>query len=136
GEESTEYASELAELGRNLLRQQKWTDAETALRASLALGEKKFPEAWPTYYTQSLLGAALFGQTDYTAAEPLLLQGYQGMKQREKQISSKFKAQRLGEALERLVTLYEATGKKEEAAKWRKEWEATKTAQPKPETKP
>ena len=39
---------------------------------------------------------------------------------------------RLAESLQRLVQLYEATGNKEEAAKWRKELEAVKppTRQP------
>jgi hypothetical protein len=34
----------------------------------------------------SALGAALLGQKNYTAAEPLLLKGYEGIKQREKSI--------------------------------------------------
>ena len=47
------------------------------------------------------------------------------MKQREKTIPEQGKI-RLPEAVERLVQLYEATGKKDEAAKWRKELEAIK----------
>jgi hypothetical protein len=42
---------------------------------------------------------------------------------------------RLPEAIERLVQLYEATGKKDEAAEWRRELDATKAAQ-KVEKKP
>jgi hypothetical protein len=42
------------------------------------------------------------------------------MKEREKTIPPQGKP-RLPEAAERLVQLYEATGKKDEAAKWRKE---------------
>ena len=40
--------------------------------------------------------------------------------------------QRLPEAIERLVQLYEATDRKDEAAKWRKELEGAKAAQKKP----
>ena len=40
------------------------------------------------------------------------------------------------EAVGQLVQLYEATGKKDEAAKWRKELEAARAAQKKPEPKP
>jgi hypothetical protein len=43
---------------------------------------------------------------------------------------------RIPEAIERLVQLYEAMDKEDEAAKWRKELEATKTAQKKPEKQP
>jgi hypothetical protein len=51
--------------------------------------------------------------------------GYEGMKQREKTNPEQSKI-RLTEAVERLVQLYEATGKKEEAAKWRNELEVIK----------
>jgi hypothetical protein len=49
------------------------------------------------------------------------------MKQREKTIPSPLKV-RLKEALERLVKLYEATDKKDEAEKWRKELPVRKVA--------
>ncbi len=52
------------------------------------------------------------------------------MKQREAKIPASAKV-RLTEALERLVQLYEAMGKKDDAARWRKELDATKTAQKK-----
>ena len=65
----------------------------------------------------------------------MLLKGYAELKQRAERIPVT-NTDRLTEALERLVQLYEAMGKKEEAAKWRKELEATKAAQGKPETKP
>ena len=43
---------------------------------------------------------------------------------------------RIPEAIERLVQLYEATDKQDEAAKWRKELDATKAAQKKTEKQP
>ena len=73
-----------------------------------------------------MLGGALLGQKKYADAEPLLLAGYEGMKQREKTIPPQDKDLRLREALERLVQLYEATDKKDEAAKWRKELDTQK----------
>ena len=123
GVDSVPYAGELAALGLNLLRQKKWADAEGVLRESLALCEKKQPDAWNTFNTQSMLGGALLGQKKYADAEPLLAKGYEGMKQREKSIPPGGKV-RLREALERLVQLYDALGKKDEAAKWRKELES------------
>ena len=65
-----------------------------------------------------MLGAVLLGQKKYTDAEPLLRQGYEGMKQREVKIPPLGKP-RVHEALERLVQLYEATEQKEKADEWR-----------------
>ena len=82
-----------------------------------------------TFNTRSQLGGALLGQKKYTDAEPLLLQGYEGMKQREAKIPAVGKV-RLTEALEWLVQLYEATGRKDKAAEWRKKLEVTRPAKP------
>ena len=48
--------------------------------------EKFQPDVWTTFNTKSLLGGAQLGQKKYADAEPLLLAGYDGMKQREKTI--------------------------------------------------
>ena len=69
----------------------------------------------------SILGEALLDQKKFAEAEPLLLSGYEGMKQREDTIPSQEKP-RLTKALERLVKLYEAWGKKDKAMKWRRNW--------------
>ena len=114
-------AAELANLGQNLLQQKKWTGAESVLRDSLAIFEKKQPDTWWTYRTRAQLGGALLGQKRYSTAEPLLLEGYKGMKRHKGMTQPQFRKVRLTEAVERLVTLYEAIGNKEVAAKWRKE---------------
>jgi hypothetical protein len=75
---------------------------------------KKQPDDWATFDTRSLLGAVLWGQKQYADAEPLLVQGYEGMKQRETTIPPQDKV-RLSEALERLMRFYEATDGKEDA---------------------
>jgi hypothetical protein len=72
-----------------------------------------------------MLGAALLGQKKYAAAEPLLLAGYEGMKQREATIPPWDKV-RIDEALERLIHLAKAQGKKQEETKWQIELEARK----------
>jgi hypothetical protein len=61
------------------------------------------------FNTRSMLGGALLGQKKYADAEPLLLQGYEGMKQRAARIPPPGRI-RLPEAVRRLVALYEATG--------------------------
>jgi tetratricopeptide (TPR) repeat protein len=105
--------------------------AELALRELLVIRQKKQPDAWTTFNTQAHLGASLLGQKRYADAEPLLLAGYEGMKQHEAKIPPRGKV-RLTEALERLVQLYDAWGKPEQAQKWRKELEETKRASQKP----
>ena len=70
----------MASLGRNLLKQQKFGDAEPLLRESLAIREKAEPDEWSTFNARSLLGGTLLGQKKYAEAEPLLLSGYEGMR--------------------------------------------------------
>jgi len=109
----------MAGLSLNLLRQKKYTDAEPILRECLAIQDKKQPDSWMTFYTRSMLGEALIGQRKYAEAEPLLIAGYEGMKQREKSIPPRNK-ELLTEALEGLVQIYDAWGKKDHADDYRK----------------
>ena len=88
------------------------------MRDCLKVRAQKQPDDWTTFNTRSMLGGSLLGQKQYAEAEPLLLEGYQGMKQREQHIPKPGKP-RLSEALDRLIELYDAWGKKDEAAKWR-----------------
>jgi WD40 repeat protein len=112
-----QLAGMLAQYGLTLLKLKAFTDAEPLLRECLAIREKQQPELWTTFNSQSMLGGALLGQKKYAEAEPLLLKGYEGMKAREKTIPPQGKV-RLTEAAERLVELYEATDRKDEAKKW------------------
>jgi tetratricopeptide (TPR) repeat protein len=125
--ESPQLAGVLAPLALSLLQAKAFTEAEPLLRECLAIREKNQPDEFTTFNTKSMLGSALLGQKKYAEAEPLLLAGYEGMKQREAKIPPPGKV-RLTEALERLVQLDEALEKKDEAAKWRKELEARKEA--------
>jgi tetratricopeptide (TPR) repeat protein len=81
--------------------------AERILRQCLTLRQQKQPEAWATFSTQSQLDASLLGQKRYAEAEPLLLAGYEGMKQCQATIPAYYK-NLLTESLERLVQLYDA----------------------------
>jgi serine/threonine protein kinase len=134
GADHMHTAGALVLLGLNLLRQNKSADAEAVLRECLAIYEKKQPNAWSTFNTKSVLGGALLAQKKYADAEPLLLQGYEGMKQREASIPPVFKA-RLAEALERLVQLYEAKAQKDLAEEWREKLaeQKAKLAEPRPQ---
>jgi eukaryotic-like serine/threonine-protein kinase len=133
--DSPELAGMLAQIGLSLLQQKKWTEAEPYVRESLAIREKKEPDDWRTFNTTSLLGGVLLGQKKYVEAEPLLRKGYEGMKEREKTIPPEART-RIPEALDRLVQLYQATNKPDDAAKWRKEQETRKSAVKASEKKP
>jgi tetratricopeptide (TPR) repeat protein len=142
GPESLEYACVrgLTGLGSNLLQQKKYADAESILRESLVVLETKAPEVWDRFVAQSMLGAALLGRKKYAEAEPHLVQGYQGMNKtapsRGDRSLPPTPGQLRTEGLERLVQLYDAWGKPDQATKWRKELEthtqdADKLAKPK-----
>ena len=133
--DSPELAQQLAMAGMSLLPARAFVEAEPLLRECLSIREKTQPDVWSTFNTKSLLGGALVGQKKYAEAEPLLLGGYEGMKQREKTIPPQGK-DRIAEAIERLVQLYEAKDKKDEAAKWRTELDAIKAAGQKAEMQP
>jgi tetratricopeptide (TPR) repeat protein len=113
-------ANLLAKLGRAYLGLKQWPEAEAHLRECLALQEKNAPDAWPTFDAQSMLGASLVGQKKYTEAEPLLLKGYEGLKQREKSIPRRG-VPRVPEAIDRLIELYRETDNPDDAKKWRAE---------------
>jgi hypothetical protein len=120
--DSPQFARRLAQISLILLEQKQWAEAEPLLRECLAIREKTQPDDWLIFNTKSMLGGALLGQKKYSAAEPLLRAGYEGLKKQQAKLPPPGQV-RLPEAAERLVQLYEATGKKDEAARWRTEWE-------------
>jgi tetratricopeptide (TPR) repeat protein len=121
----SDRANTLASLGQCLLEAGKSTDAEPVLRDCLAIRERKEPDTWTTFHTKSLLGGTLAAQKKYADAEPLLLKGYEGMKARKNAIP-RVARDRLSEASESLVQLYDGWGKPDEAGKWRTELTAEK----------
>jgi eukaryotic-like serine/threonine-protein kinase len=116
---------QLTVVASSLLQAKAFPEAESLLREPLAICVKRDPEAWTTFNAKSMLGGALLGQKKHAEAEPLLLAGYEGMKQRETKIPPESKV-RIDEAIDRLIQLAKAQGKKQEAAKWQAELEARK----------
>ncbi|MBE0544939.1 MAG: tetratricopeptide repeat protein [Verrucomicrobia bacterium] len=110
---------QLSAMTKALLDELKPAEAEPLARECVALREKLIPDDWRTFNARSMLGGSLLGQKKYAEAEPWLISGYEGMKQREDKISAAVKA-RIQESLQRLVQLYEATGQSEKAAEWNK----------------
>ncbi len=110
-------ASEL--LGQNLTKQRKYGQAEALLRQALALREKGDRNDWRLFRAQAFLGACLAGQQRYVEAEPLLLEGYQGMLARKEIMPAKYR-RHLDSARDWIVQLYQASGQPEKAAEWKK----------------
>jgi Tfp pilus assembly protein PilF/predicted Ser/Thr protein kinase len=113
-----DLSNAVVSLGRARLELNKYAEAELLLREAVNRQEKKNPDAWERYSSQSLLGASLAGQGKYGEAEPLLLSGFQGLLQRKAAIPSASRYA-LDQAGERIIQLYRAWGKPEKAAEWR-----------------
>ncbi len=106
--------------------------AEPLLRECLATVIKKMPDDWCGFETRSLLGACLLSLRKFADAEPLLLQGYEGMKAREAKIPASAR-RRLKEAGDRIIQLYDVWGKNDKKDAWFKLQEASsKAARPRP----
>ncbi len=108
-----------------LIRLGRHAEAEALLRTSLAIYEASEPGGWRAALVRSRLGAALSGQRKYAEAEPLLIDGYTGLRDRRPTVPllTFTPDDRAGaaEAADRLVALYEAMGRPEGVKKWRDE---------------
>ena len=107
-------AASIADIGRVLMKQGRFREAEDQLREALGILTKSAPGFWVTFDTMSALGGALVGQGRYEEAEPLLLESYRQLSGNPFVWQSK-----KHEALERIVTLYEESGEQDELTKWR-----------------
>jgi eukaryotic-like serine/threonine-protein kinase len=90
-------------------------EAEPVLQEGLAIRAKKLPPGdWRIGNTRSLYGGSLARQKKFSLAEPVLLQAHAEI--------AKVPAapkERLVQAVERIVELYEKWGKPDQAEKWR-----------------
>jgi hypothetical protein len=130
GPESPVAAGAMADLASSLLVQEKYVEAESLLRDCLRIREKSQPGQWITFNTRTELGEALLGQKKYSAARPLLVGGYEDLQKLEAMIPPPFRAALIQKAIQRIVHLYQATGEKDEAARWRKKLQEAKNPAP------
>jgi len=110
-----------------LVEQKKYAEAEPILRQLLDIYIVAKP--WLKFQTRSLLGACWTSQQKYEPAERLLLSGYEGLRASEGAIPIADR-KLLAEALERIVQLYQAWGKPEQAAQWQTKLDHEKEQQP------
>jgi tetratricopeptide (TPR) repeat protein len=119
GPEHPDTMSSAADLALAYLSQGKFTESEPLAREAWELDRKKQPDDWQGFRAETLLGASLAGQKKYAEAEPLLLEGYQGMvAQKDRMTVPDW--YHLDLAREWIVQLYQAWGKPEKAAEWKK----------------
>ncbi len=111
-------AGDLAVLGHDLLEQSRSSEAEQLLRECLAIREKSIPNDWRRFAAMSQLGGALLAQGRHDEAEPLIVQGYEGMEARASRIAVPARSL-LREAAERVVRLYQDWNKPDQAAAWK-----------------
>jgi tetratricopeptide (TPR) repeat protein len=118
GNDSPDVAASLDNLGGVLRDANRLPEAEAALRECLAIREKKIPEDWRNFSARGTLGGILLGEKKFAEAESLLIAAFEGMTQRQAKIPAEHKG-RLKEAAERLAQLFEATGRPDQAARWK-----------------
>jgi tetratricopeptide (TPR) repeat protein len=105
----------LAALGESLLGRRQFVEAATTLRqARDALTQQPPATKWLPPDVTSLLGAAVTGEGKLADAEPLLVAGYEGLRDTIGSPRS-----RLRGSIERLIAFYGAAGRAAEAAPWR-----------------
>ncbi|HEV3277262.1 MAG TPA: serine/threonine-protein kinase [Terriglobia bacterium] len=119
GSEHPDTMQSAADLALAYVSQGKFTESEPLAREALEFNRKKQPDDWPRFRAESLLGASLAGEKKYAEAEPLLLEGYQGMLARKDQMDVP-NWYHLDRAREWIVQLYQAWGKPAKAAEWKK----------------
>src|SRR5262249_51024222 len=116
----------MVDLARVLLSDSKPQEAETLFREALATHQRVLPQRhWQLALDQGHLGVTLTVQQNYAEAEPLLLAEHRDLKAQEQSLHSSVKTW-IPYFHERLIELYDAWGKPEQAAEWRKKLEAAR----------
>jgi tetratricopeptide (TPR) repeat protein len=110
-----DHADGLVSLGAILTAAGKPFEAEPLLREGLKIRRNVLPKGhWAVAHAESRLGGCLVALTRYAEAEPLMLTSYEALL-KDEQVQPRV----LREAHERLVKLYEAWDKPDEAQEWR-----------------
>jgi len=108
-----------ADLALAYKSQGKFAESEPLAREAMDFYQRKQPDDWHRFWAGSLLGGSLAGQRKYAEAEPLLIEGYQGMLARRTQLEP-WDSYHLDRSREWLMQLYQAWGQPAKAAEWRK----------------
>jgi serine/threonine protein kinase len=109
----------IVRLGELRIDQARYAEAEAMLRGCLDIQKQTMPSDYRRYLTEALLGASLAGDDKYVEAEPLLVGGYEGMKQNAAAVSD-LDRQKMKKVGELVVKFYAAWNKPDKAAEWRR----------------
>ena len=118
GPRNAQTLDSIAALGELRIHQARFAEAETLLRACLDIQKQTMPSDYRRFWTETLLGAGLAAEHKFDDAEPLLLAGYEGMKEHAESVSD-LNRQKLQTAGEMVVKLYAAWDKPDKSAEWR-----------------
>jgi tetratricopeptide (TPR) repeat protein len=124
GQEAMNTLISESNIGWLRIKQQKFPEAESVLRAALSVLERAFPDSRERFGCQNLLGQSLAAQTKYAEAETLMLAGYEGMSLRKPTPQAAISLAPANEAGQAILNLYEAWGQAEKAAEWKSRLEA------------
>jgi tetratricopeptide (TPR) repeat protein len=114
GQEHPDTLDSLNGLASELLLQGNLIGAEPVARECRDLYKKLLPDDWRAFQTSCLLGEILMAQKNYADAEPLLIEGYDGLKQRKERIPA-HNRRCLTETGQYVIRLYQSTSRPEEA---------------------
>jgi eukaryotic-like serine/threonine-protein kinase len=117
GSEHPDNLPSAPDLALACLSQGKFAESERLAREATEVDKRLWPDDWQRFRAESLLGASLAGERKYDEAEPLLLEGYQGMLARKDRIDVAYRYD-LDLAHQWLVRLYQAWGRPAKAAEW------------------
>jgi tetratricopeptide (TPR) repeat protein len=120
GEDSPVTMQAAADLALAYLSEGTFIESEALAREAFEFDQRKQPDNWQRFRAESLLGASLAGQKRFIEAEPMLLEGYQGMLMRKDRMAVPDRYH-LDRAHEWLVQLYRAWGRPEKASEWKRE---------------
>jgi eukaryotic-like serine/threonine-protein kinase len=115
GSEHPDTMMTASDLALAYVSEGKYTESEPLAREAMEFDQKKQPDDWQRFRAESLLGASLAGEKKFADAEPLLVEGYQGMLARENLISAS-DHYHLQRARQWLIQLYKKWGKPDKAA--------------------
>ena len=112
-----DYGDWMVRLIRLLNVQSKFTEAELLARKCLEMRNRYPHSHGETFQAGIMLGESLLGQGKFAEAEPLLLAGYEGLKQ-HRQMTDESGHLLFRESIKRLIQLFEATAQPTKATEY------------------
>jgi tetratricopeptide (TPR) repeat protein len=117
-DDSLDHFAALADAGWLLIEWKYFADAEPLLHESLSRGDQFYADFWRTHHARLLLGVSLLGQQKFADAEPLLVAGYDGTRERQVQLAPE-PSIAINQAVQWVIEIYEASGQPDKVAEWR-----------------